>query len=96
MSNGFVDWYRKLIRNSKYRWLIVLGTLAYLLSPIDLLPDVIPVIGQIDDVLILTVLVTEVTQMLSERIKVAKNKDTEVVADRSAADSVEVDAVSVE
>lgn len=97
MSNGFVDWYRKQIRNSKYRWIIVLGTLAYLLSPIDLLPDVIPIIGQIDDVLILTILVTEVTQMLSERIKVVKNKDTEVVADRPTPDAaVEVDAVSVE
>lgn len=96
MSNGFMDWYRTLLRSSKYRWLIILGTLAYLLSPIDLLPDVIPVIGQIDDVLILTVLVAEVTQLLSERVKAVKNKDTEVAVDRSAADPVEVDAIPVE
>jgi uncharacterized membrane protein YkvA (DUF1232 family) len=95
MSN-FIDWYRKLIRDSKYRWLIIAGTLLYLISPIDLLPDMIPIIGQIDDVLILTVLVSEVSQMLIERINTTKNKKTEVVSDQTASDPVEVNAVSVE
>lgn len=98
MSNSFTEWYRKTIRDSKYRWLIILGTLAYLLSPIDLLPDMIPIIGQIDDVLILTVLVSEVSQILIERIKIAKNKNTEAVADQTTAsvDSVDVNAVQID
>ncbi|WNZ21852.1 DUF1232 domain-containing protein [Leptolyngbya sp. NK1-12] len=98
MSNSFTDWYRKLIRNSKYRWLIILGTLFYLLSPIDLLPDIIPIVGQIDDVLILTVLVSEVSQILIERIRAVKSKDTDAVADQSTAstDSVDVNAVQVD
>lgn len=98
MSNAFTDWYRKLIRDSKYRWLIIAGTLLYLISPIDLLPDIIPIVGQIDDVLILTVLVTEVSQILMERINTIKNKKTEAVADQTSAASepVEVNAVSVE
>jgi uncharacterized membrane protein YkvA (DUF1232 family) len=94
MSNTFTDWYRKLIRDSKYRWLIIAGTLLYLLSPIDLLPDMIPFIGQIDDILILTLLITEVSQVLTERVKSAKSKDA--VADKSVPESVEVNAVSVE
>jgi uncharacterized membrane protein YkvA (DUF1232 family) len=96
MSNGFTEWYRKLIRNSKYRWLIVIGTLVYLLSPIDLLPDMIPIVGQIDDVVILTLLISEVSQMLAERVKVAKNKNA--VADQTnvPADSVDVNAIHVE
>ena len=35
------------------RWRIALwGLLAYLASPIDLIPDFIPVLGQLDDLLI--------------------------------------------
>jgi len=33
--------------------LLILLTLAYALSPIDLIPDVIPVLGYLDDILIL-------------------------------------------
>jgi uncharacterized membrane protein YkvA (DUF1232 family) len=97
MSNAFTDWYRKTLRESKYRWLIIVGTLLYLISPIDLLPDIIPIVGQIDDVLILTLLVSEVSQILVERIKVAKGKNQEAVADQvNATESVDVNAVPVE
>ena len=73
-TNGFMDWYRNLIRNSKYRWLVIAGSLLYLISPIDLLPDIIPIIGQIDDVVIMTLLVSELSQFLIERVKIAKTK----------------------
>lgn len=96
MSNAFTEWYRKLIRESKYRWLIIGGTLVYLLSPIDLLPDMIPIIGQIDDVVILTLLVTEVSQVLMDRIKASKQKTTDAVVDSATADSVDVNAVPIE
>lgn len=57
-------WYRALMRNPRYRWLVILGSLIYLLSPIDLSPDVFPLIGQIDDVIIVTLLFSEVFQRL--------------------------------
>jgi len=56
--------YRSIIRNPKYRGWVILGTLFYLLSPLDISPDVIPLIGQIDDVMLLTLLVSEVYQMM--------------------------------
>ncbi|MEO1180043.1 MAG: DUF1232 domain-containing protein, partial [Cyanobacteria bacterium J06636_28] len=36
------NWYRKAIRHSKYRWLVVFGSLLYLISPFDISPDVFP------------------------------------------------------
>ena len=45
-----------LMRDSRVAFFdkaLLLGALAYLVSPIDLLPDVIPFFGQLDDVVIL-------------------------------------------
>jgi uncharacterized membrane protein YkvA (DUF1232 family) len=48
-------YYRALIRHPKTprpaRWLIG-GALAYLLMPVDLIPDWIPVLGYLDDLVI--------------------------------------------
>lgn len=89
------DWYRNTLRNPKYRWWIVLGTLAYLLSPIDLVPDFIPIAGQIDDLMLLTLLLSEVTQMILEFAKRRKG-DLASPTDGQKVDTVEVDAVSVD
>jgi uncharacterized membrane protein YkvA (DUF1232 family) len=58
-----------MIRNPQYRWWIVLGTLAYLWSPIDILPDIFPIIGWIDDGLLATLLVSEISQLVLARLK---------------------------
>ena len=63
------SWYRSMIRNPQYRWWIVLGTLAYLWSPIDILPDIFPIIGWIDDGLLATLLVSEISQLVLTRLK---------------------------
>jgi len=63
------SWYRQMLNHPRYRWWIVLGSLAYLLSPIDLLPDVFPIIGLIDDGLIATLLVSEISQIVLSRLK---------------------------
>ena len=39
-------------RTPRHARLAGLGVLAYLASPIDLIPDFIPVLGQLDDVLL--------------------------------------------
>ena len=63
------DWYRDTLRHPKYRWWMIIGTLVYLVSPIDIAPDFIPIVGQIDDVMLATLLVTEVSQLFLERFK---------------------------
>jgi uncharacterized membrane protein YkvA (DUF1232 family) len=93
-AQSIYDWYREVIRNPKYRWWIIVGSLAYIVSPFDISPDFIPIIGQVDDVLIMTLLVSEVSQLLIDRVKIMKGKDAAV--DEVAANPVEVNAVSVD
>ncbi|ABG53753.1 protein of unknown function DUF1232 [Trichodesmium erythraeum IMS101] len=94
-------WYRNTIRNPKYRWWIIAGTLAYVLSPFDISPDFIPIIGQIDDIAIVTLLVTEVSQMVVDFIKLRRGKDTQVVSNMNNQGSsttnntIDVNVVSV-
>jgi uncharacterized membrane protein YkvA (DUF1232 family) len=93
---GLYTWYRNTIRNPKYRWWIILGTALYLISPIDIAPDFIPIIGQVDDVVLLTLLVSEVSQLLIDGVK---SRQSETVAANTTTDTtektVDVDSVSV-
>lgn len=96
---GLRNWYRNAIRNSKYRWLVVFGSLLYLASPLDISPDVLPIIGWLDDGIIATLLVTEVSQILFEQVNASKKgkKETNTAADTATATEqvVDVQAVSV-
>ena len=84
--------YSNAIRNPKYRYWIIIGTLIYILSPIDISPDYFPLAGQIDDFLLLSIMITEVSQMLMSGLKEKKDKDNEKPADQT----IEVDAVSID
>ncbi|WP_017653921.1 YkvA family protein [Fortiea contorta] len=93
-------WYRNLLRNPKYRWWVILGTLVYILSPIDIAPDFIPIVGEIDDVFLLTLLVGEVSGLVIEGWKARKgNVDNSTPntpeETTSTANTIDVDAVSV-
>jgi uncharacterized membrane protein YkvA (DUF1232 family) len=85
------QWYGNTLRNPKYRWWIILGTLVYLFSPLDISPDVIPIVGQVDDFLILTVLLTEVSQLAMGALQ---KKST--TSDQETVKTVDVDAVSLD
>ncbi|MGV0106142.1 YkvA family protein [Nostoc sp. DSM 114167] len=95
-------WYRSVLRNPKYRWWVILGTLVYLVSPFDVLPDFIPVVGEIDDVFLLTLLVGEVSGLVIEGWKARKGEvgtevpnTTEGSTSSSSGSTIDVDAVSV-
>jgi uncharacterized membrane protein YkvA (DUF1232 family) len=89
------NWYRNTLRNPKYRWWLILGSILYILSPIDISPDFIPFIGQIDDVVILTLLVSEVSQFLIEAAKSRKGEPVVAETANTPETTVDVDAVSV-
>ncbi|WP_071516937.1 DUF1232 domain-containing protein [Geitlerinema sp. PCC 9228] len=66
---AFNKWYRQLLRHPKYRWWVILGTLVYFFSPIDLSPDLLPLLGQIDDVLLLVLLGSGLWNWLQDSLK---------------------------
>jgi uncharacterized membrane protein YkvA (DUF1232 family) len=96
-------WYRNLLRNPKYRWWVILGTMVYIISPFDIAPDVIPILGEVDDVLLITLLVTEVSALVIDGFKSRQGQSTvEDVTTNTTPDvntstssTVDVDAVSV-
>lgn len=89
------NWYRDMIRNPKHRWWIIGASLLYLLSPIDISPDVFPIIGWIDDGIIATLLVTEVSSLLLDRLNAAKTKTANQAAATSTTEATTVDVNSV-
>lgn len=94
------DWYRNTLRNPKYRWWLILGSLIYLLSPLDISPDFIPIVGWIDDGVLIGLLVTEVSQMLIDVTNKQKDerKNATETGDGATenAKTVDIDAVTVE
>jgi uncharacterized membrane protein YkvA (DUF1232 family) len=84
LAQPLYSWYRATIHNSKYRWVIVLGSLLYLVSPLDLATDVVPIVGWLDDGVIVTVLVTEVSQLLLEQRKERKSKAAGMISSATA------------
>lgn len=92
------NWYRDTIRNPKYRWWVIAFSMIYLLSPFDISPDFLPIIGWIDDGVIATLLVTELSQLLLERLKSGKSGTSQAVNASNpdaVEDAVDVDAVTM-
>ncbi|NMG19722.1 YkvA family protein [Brasilonema bromeliae] len=98
-------WYRNVLRNPKYRWWVILGTLLYFVSPIDIAPDFIPIVGELDDVFLLTLLVTELSGLMIEGFKARKGQvdaqatnttsNTTTEGPTASPNTIDVDAVSV-
>lgn len=89
------NWYRDIVANPKYRWWVIGGTLLYVLSPIDIIPDVFPIIGQIDDAVVITLLATEVVSLLKNRNANIKQKRSDQAAAEQSAPEESVQAVDV-
>ena len=94
--DSLYNWYRNIVANPKYRWWVVGGTLLYVLSPIDILPDVFPIIGQIDDAVVITLLATELSALLKERNATMKQKKATTATAQAANTPIEVDVVEVQ
>ncbi|MEO1392963.1 MAG: YkvA family protein [Cyanobacteria bacterium J06634_5] len=91
------DLYCRALKHSKYRWLVIFGTLLYLASPLDISPDVFPVLGWIDDGVVVSLLISEVGQLMTEKVNRKRNSatDAELTVDDDTVPTITVDAVSV-
>ncbi|MBF2056677.1 MAG: DUF1232 domain-containing protein [Cyanobacterium sp. T60_A2020_053] len=87
-------WYRNTIRNPRYRLWIILGTFAYLLSPLDISPDIFPIVGQIDDFVVVSIMLSEISQLILSGSK--KQKSSPSNNDNSSDKTVDVEAVSMD
>ena len=65
-------WYGRVVRHPRTPWLarLLMGAaLIYAFSPVDLIPDFIPVLGQVDDFIVVPLLFYVGWKMVPERIK---------------------------
>ncbi|MEM6436701.1 MAG: YkvA family protein [Cyanobacteria bacterium P01_D01_bin.115] len=90
-----MKWFKRLIRNPRYRWLVILGSLVYLVSPLDISPDVFPVIGWIDDGLLASIVVTELTQMAIDYRRKKVDKFGQTVAATDSENIIDIESVTV-
>ncbi|MEM1281773.1 MAG: YkvA family protein [Cyanobacteria bacterium P01_D01_bin.6] len=93
LVQSFYNWYKQTIRHPKYRWVLIGGTLLYLISPIDIAPDFIPLIGWIDDAAIATLLTAELGQVFLEFMNKRSKSATTA---RSRAQDAEFRTIDIE
>ena len=83
LIEGFKAWVRKIknefnalriaLTNAKTPWYaktIIIITVAYALSPIDLIPDFIPILGFLDDLIILPLLISLAIKLIPSDVMV--------------------------
>jgi uncharacterized membrane protein YkvA (DUF1232 family) len=75
LVQSFYNWYKTTMKHPKYRWVLIVGSLVYLISPIDISPDFIPIIGWVDDAVVASLLVAELSQLFLAMLS-GKQADT--------------------
>lgn len=59
--------------------LLAVITIGYALSPIDLIPDFVPVIGYLDDIIILPLLIAATVRFIPKEIMEQCRKESELI-----------------
>lgn len=87
--------YRRLLTHPQYGIWVLLASIVYLISPIDISPDLIPLLGQIDDVALIVLMVSAATQWLSQQFLAAQDQQM-TPDDDSVRETVDVKAVEID
>lgn len=84
--------FRKHFRNPKYRWLMIAASLFYLVSPLDISPDFMPILGWLDDGMVITLLASEFSQFVLERRNKAREQAAQAGSQAPGQTTVDVTA----
>jgi uncharacterized membrane protein YkvA (DUF1232 family) len=90
------NWYRGLLQNPKYRWWVVLASVAYIVSPFDISPDVFPVVGWIDDSIVIGLLVSELSQIVSAKLKERSTRVNDTTKTGGTPEPIDINAVKLD
>jgi uncharacterized membrane protein YkvA (DUF1232 family) len=71
--------YQQLIENPRTRIVVVILTLIYLFSPIDIIPDFIPILGELDDGVLVILLISALLQYAPKTIPGKAKRDSNLV-----------------
>jgi uncharacterized membrane protein YkvA (DUF1232 family) len=83
-TTGKARFARALLRNGGLSWpmrLLLIGLVVYLASPIDLVPDFIPVLGQVDDVALVLAVAVLVVLLVEESAFTAAIRESQEARD---------------
>jgi uncharacterized membrane protein YkvA (DUF1232 family) len=89
----FTRIYNALLKHPRYRWVVMGASLLYLVSPLDFSPDLIPIVGWIDDGVVATLLATGITQVLLDRRQAMKDQQSVAKTEGEPLDTVDVAAL---
>ncbi len=92
------NWYRGLLQNPKYRWWVVAASIGYLISPIDISPDVFPIVGWLDDTIVIGLLVAELSQIAKDKLQEnsKRSNDKNTAGETVSSSPIDIDAVPVD
>ena len=67
-----VAYYRRLANDARTPWIskvLIAAAIAYLLSPVDIIPDFIPILGHLDDVVLVPGLIWLAATLIPRSVK---------------------------
>lgn len=85
-------------RDARTRWpvrLLALFVAAYALSPIDLIPDFIPVLGYLDDLIIVPLGLLLVLRLVPAEVRQSARERASVVVDKPVSRAMAVGVVAI-
>lgn len=93
---SLIEGYRRLMTHPRYGIWVILGTLLYLISPIDLSPDLFPLIGQIDDVALIVLMISAIGQLVGQQFQDQVTEPDSESDKETVERTIDVNAIEVE